>query len=153
MQPIRLARIADAAEIAAMSRDQIEQGLGWSWNEARVRRAIESPDTNVAVLGDSGKLSAFGIMVYRDEIAHLMLFSVRPEQRRRGLGRNLLHWLEAVARTAGIPRISLECRLENGPARNFYADQGYHEMAIHKGYYRGVEDAVRLEKWLMPTEK
>jgi [ribosomal protein S18]-alanine N-acetyltransferase len=152
MQPIRLARRADAAEIAAMSRDQIEQGLGWSWNEARVLRAIEARDTNVAVAADTGKLTAFGIMVYRDDTAHLMLFSVRPEHRRRGVGRELLRWLEAVALTAGIERISLECRRENAPARNFYADQGYHEMAIHKGYYRGVEDAVRLEKWISTRE-
>jgi ribosomal-protein-alanine N-acetyltransferase len=145
---IRLARRADAAEIAAMSRDQIESGLGWSWTEARVRLAIESPETNVAVTGPTGRLSAFGIMAYRDDTAHLLLFSVRPELRRRGVGRALLQWLEEVARTAGIQRISLECRRENAPARNFYADQCYHEMAIHKGYYRGVEDAVRLEKWL-----
>lgn len=135
-----------------MSRDQIEQGLGWSWTESRVLRAIESSDTNVAVAESGGRIAAFGVMVYRDDAAHLMLFSVRPDHRRRGLGRQLLSWLEAVARTAGLQRISLECRRENAPARNFYADQGYHEMAIHKGYYRGVEDAVRLEKWLLPGE-
>ncbi len=153
MQPIRLARRADAADIAAMSRDQIETGLGWSWTESRVRLAVESRDTNVAVIGETGRLSAFGIMAYRDDTAHLLLFSVRPEHRRRGIGRELLHWLEAVAQTAGIERIALECRRENAPARNFYADQGYHEMAIHKGYYRGVEDAVRLEKWLSSPER
>ena len=131
-----------------MSRDQIEQGLGWSWTESRVLRAIESPETNVAITESGGRIAGFGVMVYREDAAHLMLFSVRPEQRRRGVGRQLLSWFETVARTAGIQRISLECRRENSPARNFYADQGYHEMAIHKGYYRGVEDAVRLEKWL-----
>lgn len=149
MQPIRLARRADATDIAAMSRDQIETGLGWSWTESRVRLAIESRETNVAVMGESGRLIAFGIMAYREDTAHLLLFSVRPDHRRRGLGRELLRWLEAVAVTAGIPRISLECRRENAPARNFYADQGYHEMAIHKGYYQGREDAVRLEKFLI----
>ena len=44
---VRLAIPADAAEIAAMSRDQIENGLGWSWNEARVRRSIGDRETNV----------------------------------------------------------------------------------------------------------
>ncbi len=42
---IRLARRADAAEIARMSRDDIEYGLPWSWTEARIARAIEDPDT------------------------------------------------------------------------------------------------------------
>lgn len=151
MTRIRLATRADAAEIAAMSRDQIEQGLPWSWTEGRVGGAIRNRDTNVAVVGEPGALVGFGIMAYRDE-AHLLLFSVRPSHRRKGVGSDLLRWLEAVAVTAGIERIVVECRRDNAPARNFYAESGYHELAIAKGYYRGysgvLEDAVRLEKWL-----
>jgi ribosomal-protein-alanine N-acetyltransferase len=146
---VRLATRADAADIAAMSRDEIERGLPWSWTEARVLRAIASPETNVAIVRDAGGcLAGFGIMSYREESAHLLLFSVRHSHRRQGLGRLLLEWLERVARDAGIRRIALECRRDNAAARNFYADQGYHELAISKGYYQGVEDAIRLEKWL-----
>jgi ribosomal protein S18 acetylase RimI-like enzyme len=146
---IRLARRADAAQIAAMSRDDIERGLPWSWTEARVERAIADPEVNVAVAGDA--LIAFGIMSYRDVTAHLLLFSVRKSHRRRGVGSAILRWLEEVARAAGIERIQLECRRNNDAARNFYAEQGYHEQVIAKGYYRGIEDAVRLEKWLIAT--
>lgn len=149
---IRLATPADAAEIAAMSRDQIEYGLPWSWTEARVLGAIRNRDTNVAVMGERTALRGFGIMSYRDEVAHLLLFSVRPEYRRQGVGNALLRWLEAVAVTAGITRIGVECRRDNAPARNFYAESGYHELAITRGYYRGLEDAVRLEKWLHAPE-
>jgi ribosomal protein S18 acetylase RimI-like enzyme len=145
---VRLATRADAITIAAMSRDQIEQGLPWSWTEGRVLGAIRNRDTNVAVVGEPGALQAFGIMAYRDEVAHLLLFSVRPEQRRKGVGSTLLRWLEEVAVVAGIQRIVVECRRDNAPARNFYAESGYHELAISKGYYKGLEDAVRLEKWL-----
>jgi ribosomal protein S18 acetylase RimI-like enzyme len=148
MNVIRLAGRGDAAEIAAMSRVQIEQGLPWSWTEARVAGAIRNADTNVAVVGAPGALRGFGIMAYRDELAHLLLFSVRPECRRQGVGSALLRWLEDVATTAGIQRISLECRRDNAAARNFYAESGYHELAISKGYYRGVADAIRLEKWM-----
>lgn len=145
---IRLATSADAAEIAIMSRDQIEHGLPWSWTEGRVLGAIGNRDTNVAVIGEPGALHGFGIMAYRDDVAHLLLFSVRPEHRRRGVGSALLRWLEEVAVTAGIARIVVECRRDNAAARNFYAEAGYHEFAITRGYYRGVEDAVRLEKRL-----
>jgi [ribosomal protein S18]-alanine N-acetyltransferase len=98
------------------------------------------------VVGEPGALRGFGIMAYRDEVAHLLLFSVRPQYRRQRVGSALLRWLEVVAVTAGIQRISLECRRDNAAARNFYAERGYHELAISKGYYRGVEDAIRLEK-------
>src|SRR3954468_4885369 len=40
---IRLAAAPDAAAIAALSRDEIEHGLPWTWREPRVRRAIADP--------------------------------------------------------------------------------------------------------------
>ena len=146
--PICLATLDDAAGIAAMSRDLIEQGLGWSWTQARVRDSLRNPDTNVAIMRDDNGLVAFGIMSYREDTAHLLLFAVRASEQRRGLGTAVLRWLEEVARTAGIERVQVECRRDNPAARNFYGEHGYHEFVISKGYYRGVEDAVRLEKRL-----
>ena len=145
---VELATPGDAAAIAAMSRDEIERGLGWSWNEARVRRAILNPDTNVAVIREHRTIAAFGIMSYRDEAAHLLLFAVRRSQQRRGMGSVMLRWLEEVAQAAGLPRVYVECRRDNVAARNFYCEHGYHEVVISKGYYSGVVDAIRLEKWL-----
>jgi [ribosomal protein S18]-alanine N-acetyltransferase len=148
---ITLASLADAAAIAGMSRDHIEQGLGWSWNLARVERAIRDPDINVAVVREQGALLAFGVMSYREEVAHLLLFAVQSSQRRKGIGSKVLNWLETAARAAGIRRIQLECRRVNSAARNFYGDHGFHELAINRGYYSGVEDAIRLEKWLVSS--
>jgi hypothetical protein len=42
---VRLATLDDTAEIAAMSRDLIESGLGWTWTVARVARNIRNPST------------------------------------------------------------------------------------------------------------
>jgi len=148
---VRLATTADAAAIAAMSRDQIERGLGWSWNEARIARAIRNPDTNVAVVSEQAAVLAFGIMSYREETAHLLLFAVRRSHQRKGIGSLVLRWLEDVAGIAGIERIHVECRRDNAAARNFYGEHGYHEHAISRRYYSGIEDAVRLEKWLAPS--
>lgn len=145
---IRLATMADASDIAVMSRDLIEQGLPWSWRYERVARAIESPDNNVVVVGERGALVAFGIMSYLDDDAHLLLFAVRPSHQRRGIGSVVLRWLEAVARAAGSKRVRVEARRENVAARSFYCEHGYHERSIKKAMYGSVADGVRLEKWL-----
>jgi ribosomal protein S18 acetylase RimI-like enzyme len=145
---VRLATVADAADIAAMSRDLIEHGLPWRWNEGRVARAIRDPQTNVAVVGNQGALEAFGIMSYRDDDAHLLLLAVRPASQRLGVGSAVLVWLEDVARTAGAKRIRLEARRDNDAARNFYNEHGYHERSIRKAMYSGVMDGIHLEKWL-----
>jgi len=146
---VRLATLNDAADIAEMSRHYVEQGLHWRRRFNRVARAIKDPEINAAVVGSPGALLAFGIMSYREEDAHLLLFAVRTAHRRIGVGSAVLQWLEAVARTAGTQRIVVEARLENAAARSFYSEHGYHERAIEKAMYGRVVDGVRLEKWLL----
>ena len=142
---IRLATRGDAAAIAALSRDEIEHGLPWTWREPRVRNAIADPQTNVIVVGPPGAVAAFGVMYYADDDAHLLLFAVHRSQQRQGVGTALLHWLEEAAAAAGASRIRVE-------ARSFYNEHGYHEGAIVRGMYSGRLDGVRLEKWLRPRD-
>lgn len=145
---IRLADDGDAEPIAALSRELIEHGLPWRWRPARIRRAIRAADTNVVVAGPAGAPQGFGIMAYRDDQAHLLLFAVAPAHQRQGLGTALLRWLEDVARAAGAQRIRVEARRENVAARCFYNEHGYHERELEPAMYAGVVDGVRLEKWL-----
>jgi ribosomal-protein-alanine N-acetyltransferase len=145
---IRLATLADAAAIAALSRDNIETGLPWTWRPERIANAIRDPNTNVAVAGSARALQGFGIMIYREDDAHLVLFAVHPGRRRQGVGSALLAWLEDVARAAGCRRIRVEARRDNVAGRNFYSEHGYHEQAIEKDRYHAGIDGVRLEKWL-----
>jgi len=149
---IRLATLGDAAAIAALSRDEIEHGLPWTWREPRVRRAIADPQTNVIVVGPPGAAGAFGVMYHADDDAHLLLFAVHRSQQRRGVGSALLLWLEEAARAAGASRIRVEARMDNEAARSFYNERGYHEGSIVPGMYSGRLDGVRLVKWLRPTD-
>lgn len=147
---IRLAHWNDATPIAVMSRDLIERGLGWSWTAARVRRSIVDRHTNVVVMpaSDDDGVAGFGIMKYDDEEAHLLLLAVRPASGRRGIGSQLVHWLEKAALVGGIRQIQLEARVTNGAARSFYRRHGYREVALLPGYYSGREASVRLVKEL-----
>ena len=142
---IRLALPQDAVRIATMSRDYVEHGLGWGWTPARVLRGIRDRATNVVVAECGADLAGFGIMKYLDDDAHLLLFAVKPEYRRRGVGSGLVTWLESTATTAGIELIFLETRATNTAARGFYAARGYRELATLPRYY-GSEDAVRIGK-------
>ena len=134
--------------IAEMSRDYIEYGLGWSWTPARVLAAVGDRSTNTAVLAERDDIVGFGIMHYGDDSAHLALLAVRPNQQQRGLGAQLIAWLEKPARVACIERIRLEARADNPNAIGFYRRQGFRESGRIAGYYRGAVDAVRLEKSL-----
>lgn len=149
LPPIRLASIQDAVMIAEMSRDHIEHGLGWSWTPTRVLAALRDRATNIAVAGAAKGIDGFGIMHYGDDTAHLSLLAVRPDRRHRGLGGQLLEWLEKPALVAGIACVRLEARADNPAAVGFYRRHGYRETGRVGGYYRGTVDAVRLEKVLV----
>ena len=145
---IRLATRNEAQAIAELSRDCIEHGLAWSYTESRVIKAIRSKTVNVAITREQDRLLAFGIMDYGDTTAHLVLLAVQPGQRRRGLGRHVLGWLEESAVTAGIELIRLEVRLDNEPGVAFYRRLGYAVQGTIPGYYQGRIDAVRMTKRL-----
>jgi ribosomal-protein-alanine N-acetyltransferase len=145
---IRLATAADAPAIADMSRQYIESGLGWSWTPARIAAAIADRETNVALIDQPDGVLAFGIMHYAERSAHLALLAVDPAQRRRGIAARLVAWLEKCADTAGIERIRVEARSDNPEALAFYQKLGYVQIDRLARYYRGVLDAVRLEKTL-----
>jgi len=145
---VRLATARDARAIAKFSRDFIEYGLGWVYTEGKIARAIQSTSTNVAVIDEGEILRAFGIMDYGDTTGHLVLLGVQPQLQRRGLGTRTLGWLEQCAVTAGLEQIRVEARADNPRAITFYKNQGYSVYDKISGYYRGVLDAVCLEKEL-----
>ena len=141
---LKLAAPADAAPIAAMSRELIETGLPWSWTPERVARNLRQAETLVLTARDREHLAGFAIMQFGDERAHLSLLAVRPDYQRQGVARRMLEWLTASALTAGIASVHLELRETNLGARRFYLQQGYAETVRIPGYYRGAETTVRM---------
>src|SRR5512145_227125 len=141
---LRLARPADAATIANLSRELIEYGLRWRWTPMRVAASIHDSDVNVLVACVRDNIAGFAIMRYRDDDAHLDLLAVAPPYRRAGVGRRLLEWLEKCAVVAGIFSVALEVRAANEGAQVFYQRMGYRTLVHLPGYYQGVEAALRM---------
>ena len=147
------ATIADAAEMARMSRILIERGLVWRWTERRISDALRDRETASVAAREEGSLLGFALMNYdfsRRE-AHLLLLAVAPGVRRRGLGGTLLEWLEKLARVGGILRVELEVRADDPGARAFYRRLGYREIDRLSGYYQGRVDAVRMARVRHPV--
>ena len=127
-----------------MSRQLIENGLSWSWNEQRICYCVMNRDCVVLAARDRRRLIGFAIMEFYDVHSHLSLLAVQPGYQKQGIGRQLLEWLEASARTAGIFAVQLELRATNDSARLFYEKLGYREVGRKPAYYDGREDALRM---------
>lgn len=145
---IRLAEPRDAQTIAVMSRDLIESGFGWRYDQAKILQKIRHRDTIALVASERDRIAGFAVMEFSDERAHLVLLAVRPTHRRQGVGRRMLEWLVDTALTAGIASIHLELRASNDAARAFYSAMGFTETLVVPGYYRGPggakESALRM---------
>ncbi len=140
-----LARRGDAVVIAEASRRYVEAGLEPSWTARRVVKCMAHPDWTVLVARDKGRFAGFAVMEYLDVHAHLALLAVLPGYRSCGVGRGLVEWLEASARTAGTFMVRLELRAGNQPAFAFYGRLGYRLTGRRRRYYAGREDALTME--------
>jgi len=150
MFELTIARRHHAQEIAALSRDHIEAGLGWTWTPSRVTANIDNPDDVVLIGVDGNHLAGFAIMHFGLEEARLNLIAVKPEYQHKGLGQELIHWLEKSALTAGISVIYLEVRASNQRALAFYRKLNYRQIAVMPGYYGGRECAHQMAHNLCP---
>ncbi len=82
-------------------------------------------------------------LVY-DEM-HINNLAVRPECRRRGLGRALLDYVLKVGVQRGVQRATLEVRRSNRAALALYEEAGFRQAGVrHKYYTAPVEDALIL---------
>ena len=143
---IEIARPADAPAIARMSRDLIEYALPWSWRAPRVLRHVCRADSTVITARCRDELAGFAIMRFGTEEAHLDLLAVRRRFQRRGLGSEMVRWLEASARVAGVSVVHLEVRETNHGGHAFYRRLGYRRVGRVPGYYCAREAAFRLAR-------
>lgn len=123
--------------------------------EAFMRTLLGGPESCLALyesgtedheekrLGEPAGYVLFCIM----EDAEIYRIGVRPELRRRGLGRRLLEAAEEACRKQGSRRLLLEVREDNSPALSLYRSCGFGEIYRRKRYYKDpVFDAVMMAK-------
>jgi ribosomal protein S18 acetylase RimI-like enzyme len=146
---LRLARRGDAALLARMSRDYIEQGLPWRWQAPALNDKIAAAESVVLVadleLANMRFVGGFAVMDFPNDKAQLNLLAVHPNLRRHGIGNKLMRWLHKSARTAGVEHIELQVRADNLQARRFYHQLGYQEETLLPNYYAGKQAAYQMK--------
>jgi len=143
---IEFATVSDAAEISELSRKYIEYGLRKIYTPPYIRYLIRNASKNVVVARNSQTLAGFGIMTYRKDCANLDLLAVKKSFRHRGVGTQIVQWLEKVTHTAGIMSAFVQVRKNNIGAIRFYQKLGFQIIEEAAGYYQGCETAVIMCK-------
>jgi ribosomal-protein-alanine N-acetyltransferase len=128
----------DLAYVAALER----QIHAVPWTLGNFRDALASG--YFALVGErEGRIVAFGVLMLAPGEAQVLNVSVVPDQRRSGLGRELLRRLLAVARAGGAEQCFLEVRVSNTAAIALYESEGFRPVARREGYYPATANAPK----------
>ena len=102
-----------------------------------------------------GAASGYTVVMIAAGEAHLLNLSVAAPWQRRGMGRELLKFALKLARDYGAARMLLEVRPSNVAAIALYAQAGFDQIAVRRGYYPAGdsrEDAVVMQLCLEKRE-
>jgi ribosomal-protein-alanine N-acetyltransferase len=150
---IRPARPADLDEIARIERasfripwkrEFFQSELSELYRYARVLSGGEGIEPPIG-----GYL--FAVSLYEE--FHVNKIATDPAVRQRGYGRMLIEDAIAHARGMRAASMTLEVRVSNLPAREFYRSYGFREAFRRKSYYQDGEDAYALVLPLSPARQ
>jgi ribosomal-protein-alanine N-acetyltransferase len=117
--------------------------FGEAWNRRQVSDSLLLPGTHYGLISASGTLlpdpldEATGFFLSRTVVdeEELLLFAIKPDFRRKGLGHKLLTRFIDEAGERGVKRLFLEMR-SNNPAGILYAAHGFRPVGFRPRYYR-----------------
>ena len=107
------------------------------------------------VLECDGVLVGYFVAMTGVDELHLLNVTVAPAHQGQGYGSLLLDVVNQLGVDLGLPRLLLEVRHSNEPARALYQRRGFVAVGLRRGYYpaaQGREDAVVMSLHLVaPT--
>jgi [ribosomal protein S18]-alanine N-acetyltransferase len=132
--PARPIRPLGAFELAALA-ELHAACFEDAWDEAALAALLAMPGA-FALIAEADRAGGFVIARAAGGEAEILSLGVRPDLRRRGLGRSLLQSAIAEAAGRGASRLYLEVAADNWPARALYLANGFAQVGRRPDYYR-----------------
>ena len=83
---------------------------------------------------------------YSGTEGRILLFAVRKQFRKSGVGQNLLNRELRIMTGAGLSTVRLEVRTDNESGIKFYKNNGFSIISTLKNYYSDLSDAYLMWK-------
>ena len=126
-----------------------EQAYSHPWTIGIFRDCLRMHRCWVAQENES--IVGYGVLMLAPGESHVLNLCVKPDQQRKGFGRQLLRMLMQQSEKSDVDMILLEVRRSNQSAIDLYQSEGFHELGVRKGYYpahNGREDAIIFARYL-----
>lgn len=138
-----------AEKIVGIIADMESEIFGSPWTREMIAESVIYPYETLAVCICDGDVAGYIIYSAPGDVADLHRVAVKPEQRRRGIAKELIDYMISDCKRDGadVDGIMLEVRASNHAARALYDRAGFEQISVRKDYYRNpVEDAVVMRK-------
>lgn len=121
------------------------------WSERTFRNLLRRPDAVLlSAVDDEERVAGYAVVWFVGREAELGDLAVAPEERRRGIGGELVEAVLEEARNRGVVQIFLEVREGNQSAQGLYRSRGFEIVGRRRGYYEGpAEDALIMRRLLV----
>lgn len=140
MVKIRIMEQADIPQIVYLEETFLGESLGAELLESELISNVAK--FYVATI-DNLVIGYIGRYAYMGE-AEILNFVIDEAYQRQGIGKLLLNYVEE--KIENLEKITLEVRVSNQKAINFYLKNGFKEIGKRIAYYKNKEDALLLIK-------
>ena len=138
---IRPASLADVPAIAALEQACFSD----PWTPAGISETIQVETARSFVAQEADRIVGYVLARISGTEGEILDLAVLPEQRRRGIARQLLAVLWEALRQDGVRELYLEVRESNRAAIALYRGHGFRPVGLRPRYYRNpAEDALVL---------
>lgn len=96
----------------------------------------ENKFTRVWVLEEEKEMIGYCMLLLVFDQAQIVKIAVRKDRQNEGYGRQLMDLMLETAKAEKCETVTLEVRVSNKQALDFYHKQGFNDLAIRKDYYR-----------------
>lgn len=139
------------AEDVAMVK-QIEDALfpidAWSEEMFLGELAESGISRDVVVAELESEIVGYASLRFVGKEGDVNTVAVCAQAQGKGIGSQLMDWLEAKALDRGVRELFLEVRSDNIPANAMYKQRGYERIDIRRNYYGNAIDANIMRKKL-----
>ncbi len=125
------------------------------WSERTFRNLLRRPDAFLLsavyeAVYEEERVAGYAAVWFAGREAELGDLAVAPNDRRRGIGGELVEAVLHEARSRGVVQIFLEVREGNQSAQGLYRSRGFEIVGRRRGYYAGPkEDALIMRRLLV----
>ncbi|MDO5725815.1 MAG: ribosomal protein S18-alanine N-acetyltransferase [Tissierellia bacterium] len=139
MLEIKIAQKRDAHELYKLECECFEH----PWSEENFKNdLLNNPLANYFIAISDEKIVAFAAIWYILDEVHIANFCVKPDYRKKGIGKKLLNHIILDAKQRNFMGITLEVNEKNEAAINLYLAEGFVAYGFRPGYYSETKDAA-----------